>query len=82
MTITTISPKNHYKKILAATKDKILDQDSCNWTAAYYTIKKYKLFHLKNALSIKLLPESLRQKKEDQILKLRLLIYKLKSFIN
>jgi len=26
MTITTISPKNHFKKILATTKDKQLDQ--------------------------------------------------------
>jgi len=31
MTITTISPKNHFKKILATTKDKVLDQTSCNW---------------------------------------------------
>lgn len=31
MTITTISPKNHFKKILATTKDKVLDLKSCNW---------------------------------------------------
>lgn len=36
MTITTISPKNQYKKILATVKDKTMDQHSCNWLQAFY----------------------------------------------
>ncbi len=79
MTITTISPKNHFKKILASTKDKNLDQKSCNWLQAFYQVKKYKLFSLKTATTIKLFPEYLNKRKEDEILKLRQTIFKLKS---
>ena len=53
MTITTISPKNHFKKILSSTKDRTLDQHSCNWLQAFYQIKKYKLFSLKTVSSMK-----------------------------
>jgi len=79
MTITTISPKNHFKKILALTKDKVLDQKTCNWRQAFYQIKKYKLFSLKYAICIKLFPEYLQKRKEDEILKLKQTIYKLNA---
>ncbi|CDW78910.1 UNKNOWN [Stylonychia lemnae] len=79
MTITTISPKNHFKKILASTRDKILDQKSCNWLQAYYQVKKYKLFSLKTVTSMKPLPEFLQKRKEDDIIKLKQTIFKLKA---
>jgi hypothetical protein len=79
MTITTISPKNHFKKILALTKDKLLDQRSCNWMHGFYQVKKYKLFSLKTVTCMKLLPEMLSKKKDEDMLKLKSTIFKLKS---
>ena len=81
MTITTISPKNHFKKILATTKDKVLDQKCCNWLQAYYQVKKYKLFSLKTTSSMKLYPEFLSRKKEDEILKIKQTLFKLKALL-
>jgi hypothetical protein len=71
MTITTISPKNHFKKILASTRDKILDNTNCNWMQAFYQVKKYKLFSLKSVICMKLFPEYINKRKEDEILKLK-----------
>ena len=71
MTITTISPKNHFKKILASTKDKVLDQKSCNLLQAFYQTKKYKLFYLKAASSMKFVPEYINKRKEEDFLKLK-----------
>jgi hypothetical protein len=82
MTITTISPKNHFKKILASTKDIILDKTNCDWLGAYYTVKKYKLFSLKPAISIKLYPEYLSMKSEEEVLRLTQTIFKVKALIN
>eukprot|EP00347_Sterkiella_histriomuscorum_P021865 403332497 len=79
MTITTISPKNHFKKILALTKDKILDQGTCNWLQGYYQVKKYKLFSLKILASMKVLPEMIAKKKNEDLLRLKSTIFKLKS---
>lgn len=81
MTITTISPKNHFKKILASTKDKVLDQQTCNWMQAFYQIKKYKLFSLKTASSMKFMPEYINKRREDEMLKLKQTVYKLKSLM-
>ena len=71
MTITTISPKNHFKKILSLTKDKLLDQNSCNLLQGFYQVKKYKLFSLKIVTNMKLFPEYINKKKEDDLLKLK-----------
>ena len=71
MTITTISPKNQFKKILASTKDKVLDQTSCNWLEAYYQMKKYKLFNLKTVSSTKFIPEYMNKWREEEALKLK-----------
>lgn len=79
MTITTISPKNHFKKILALTKDKTLNQQSCNWLYGFSQIKKYKLFSLKTVTCMKLLPEIFAKKKEEDTLRLKSTIFKLKS---
>ena len=79
MTITTISPKNHFKKILACTRDKVLDQQSCNWLQGFYQVKKYKLFSLKTVICMKLFPEYLKKKQEDEMLKLKQIIFKLKA---
>jgi hypothetical protein len=82
MTITTISPKNHYKKILASVKDRVLDQQSCNWLQAYYQIKKYKLFSLKTASSMKFMPEYLNKRREEELFKLKQTTFKLKALLH
>lgn len=81
MTITTISPSNHYKKILAATKEKVLDNSSCNWLQAFYQIKKYKLFYLKTASSMKLIPEYINKKRYEDCLKIKQTVFKLKALM-
>lgn len=81
MTITTISPKNHFKKILASTKDKILDQKTCTWLYAFYQIKKYKLFSLKTASSMKFIPEHVNKRREEEILKLKQTVFKLNALL-
>lgn len=81
MTITTISPKNHFKKILATTKDKVLDQKTCNWLQAFYQIKKYKLFYLKTASSMKFIPEYLNKRRDEDCLKLKQTVFKLKALL-
>lgn len=70
MTFTSISPKNHFKKILTLTKDKNLDSKSCNFLNAYFQIKKYKLFSLKQLTSFKLYLEYYQRKKNEEIIKL------------
>ena len=81
MTITTISPKNHFKKILATTKDKVLDQTSCNWLQAFYQIKKHKLFYLKTASSLKFVPEYFNKRRNEDCLKLKQTVFKLKALM-
>ncbi len=81
MTITTISPQNHYKKILTATKDKILDNSICNWLQAFYQIKKYKLFYLKTASSMKLIPEYINKRRDEDCLKIKQTVFKLKALM-
>ena len=81
MTITTISPKNHFKKILAQTKDKVLDQRSCSVLQAFYQTKKYKLFYLKSASSMKFVPEYQNKRKEEECLKLKQTVCKLKVLL-
>jgi hypothetical protein len=71
MTITTISPKNHFKKILSQTKDRVLDQRSCTVLQSFYQTKKYKMFNLKTASSMKLVPECQNKRKEEECLKLK-----------
>jgi hypothetical protein len=81
MTITTISPKNHFKKILATTKDKVLDDTTCNWLQAFYQIKKYKLFSLKTASSMKLIPEYINKRRDEDCLKIKQTVFKLKALL-
>ena len=81
MTITTISPKNHFKKILAQTKDKIMDQRSCTVLQSYYQTKKYKLFYLKSASSMRLVTEYLNKRREEECLKLKQTVFKLKALL-
>jgi hypothetical protein len=81
MTITTISPKNHFKKILASTKDKVLDQSSCNLLQAFYQAKKYKLFYLKTASSMKFMAEYQNKRRDEECLKLKQTVFKLKALL-
>lgn len=81
MTITTISPKNHFKKILSQTKDRVLDQRSCTVLQSFYQTKKYKMFYLKTASSMKLVPEYQNKRKEEECLKLKQSVFKLKALL-
>ena len=81
MTITTISPKNHFKKILSQTKDRVLDQRSCTILQSFYQTKKYKMFNLKTASSMKIVPEYQNKRKEEECLKLKQSVFKLKALL-
>ena len=64
ITFTTISPKNHFKKILSHTKARVLDQRSCTFLQFLYNINKYKIFKLKTASSMKIVYEYQNKFKE------------------
>lgn len=53
MTFTTISPKNNFKKLLALSKGKDLNTDSCSWIRAFQNVKRHKLFQLKSCATVK-----------------------------
>ena len=54
MTFTAVVPQNQYKKVVALSKDKELDGNTCSWQRAYQNVKKYKLFQLRSTCSIRL----------------------------
>jgi len=81
MTMATISPKNHFKKIQAGARDRLLDQNSCSWVHAFHNVKKYKLFSLKQASSVSIGPEFVKQKSQGEILRLRTWIQKLEGLL-
>jgi hypothetical protein len=79
MTVTTISPKNQMKKIVAFAKEKNLDQKTCSWQRTYQNVKKHKLLGLKHTCNIRLTENYMRARRENDLVRLQLQLYKTKA---
>lgn len=81
MTCTAVVPQNQYKKVVALSKDKELDGNTCSWQRAYQNVKKYKLFSLRQTCSIRLQNDYHKKKKEDEIFRIKYQVYKVQAQI-
>lgn len=80
-TMTTISPKNQYKKLALVAKNKPLNQVTCHWMRAFNNVKKHKLLQLRSTLSIKLQPAFQDKRRHEDLLRVNLTLYKLRAYI-
>ena len=79
--MTTISPKNQFKKLALLAKNKPLNQNTCHFMRAFNNVKKHKLLQLKGLNSIKLQPSMYDRRRHEELLRVTLTLYKLKAYI-
>ena len=72
MTITTISPKNNFKKLLSLAKDKELNIKTCSWIRAFQNVRRHKLFQLRSLATLKPVTHLDMKRRQDELLKLKL----------
>jgi len=58
-------------------KEKTLDYKTCSWLRGYQNTKKHKLLNLKYTANVRLHVNKLRPKKDSELIRLKLQLFKL-----